>query len=83
MIIGKDKIENLSNQSFNTKMNMIKENSNNYHPIQESINPMQHSNVLSKNEMHEKSFQMLQDRFQKGLISLEDFNKKCKELSKK
>ena len=83
MIIGKN--TNLGKQGFATRMNQIQNNSqmNNIHSDNQVINPMLHSNVLSKNEMQEKSFQMLQDRLNKGLISLDEFNKKCKELSKR
>ena len=85
MIIGKDNNLNFSNNNFNTRMNTIKENLiiiTSYEQPQ-SINTMQHSNILDKTEMKEKSFNMLQDRYNKGLISMEEFNKKCNELGKK
>ena len=39
-------------------------------------------NVSSKNEMTEKSYAMLQERYNNGLISLEEFTKKCQQLNK-
>ena len=82
MIIGKN--TNLGKQGFATRMSQIENNKNQMPHIENQVvNPMLHSNVLSKNDMHEKSFQMLQDRLNKGLISLDEFNKKCKELSKR
>lgn len=76
MIIGKDKI----NKSF----------TNNYNPVNQTtqsqninINTMKNANVLNKKEMNDKSFMMLQDRLNKGLITLEEFNKMCNKLNKK
>ena len=42
---------------------------------------MQHSNVLDKQEMRDKSLNMLQDRYSKGLIDIDEFNEQCKKLS--
>ena len=44
---------------------------------------MQHTDVTSKKEMNDKAFAMLEDRLQKGLISMEDFNKLCEQLGKR
>lgn len=81
MIVGKN--TNLGKQGFATRMTQIQNNNQMIHNDNQVINPMLHSNVLSKSEMHEKSFQMLQDRLNKGLISLDEFNKKCKDLNKR
>jgi len=87
MIIGNNNNQNsFTNQNFNVRMNAIKENEqkmklNNQQNV--NINTMQHSNILSKNEINERSFQMLQDRLNKGLITLDEFNKKCKDLSRR
>ena len=82
MIIGKD-----NNINFNNRLNTIKQNNNNNNN-KTSINQnhqieiMQHSNVMSKNEMADKSFSMLQERLRNGTISIEEFNKKCIQLGK-
>ena len=77
MIIGKDP-NSFGKNNFNNRINTLKENQQ----LQSIINPMQHSNILDKKGMKEKSFMMLQDRLNKGLISLDEFNQKCKELGK-
>lgn len=79
MIIGKD-----NNINFNNRLNTIKQNNNNKTSINQNhqIEIMQHSNVMSKNEMADKSFSMLQERLRNGTISLEEFNKKCIQLGK-
>ena len=41
-----------------------------------------HSNVVSKDDMYDKSLAMLYERLSKGLISLDEFNRKCAELAK-
>lgn len=80
MIIGKD-----NNINFNNRLNTIKQNNNNNKTSinqNHQIEIMQHSNVMSKNEMADKSFSMLQERLRNGTISIEEFNKKCIQLGK-
>ena len=55
---------------------------NRMNPMMENNRAMQHTNVMSKKEMNEKAFSMLQDRLNKGLISMDEFNKKCAQLGK-
>ncbi len=50
--------------------------------MREKNRAMQHTDVMSKSEMKDKSFAMLQDRLNKGLISMEEFNKMCNNLGK-
>ena len=73
-------------QSFDKRFNMVKEqarkNANTINTYATENNTMQHSNVMSKNEMADKSFSMLQERYNNGLISLDEFNKKCTQLNK-
>ena len=82
MIIGKD-----NNINFNNRLNTIKQNNNNNKKTSinqnHQIEIMQHSNVMSKNEMADKSFSMLQERLRNGTISIEEFIKKCIQLGKK
>lgn len=78
MIIG-----NNSNNGFN---NMRKINYNNStdkikeQPYKPQNN--KYSNPLNKNEMADKTYQMLEERLRNGLITLEEFHKKCNKLSK-
>jgi len=87
MIIGNNNNNNnLNNQTFNNRFNNIKEESKKFESRTNTIvnceSPLQHSNVTSKNDMADKSFNMLQERFNNGLISLEEFTKKCNLLNK-
>ena len=56
---------------------------NNFINQTKEINPMRHANVLSKEDMMQRSLNILQDRLNKGHISLDEFNKKCQEINKK
>ena len=85
MIIGKNTnlqpknnfVRNDNNQ--NTSNNSIKS----INPMVETNRVMQHTNVMSKQEMNDKAFAMLQDRLNKGQISMEEFNKMCSQLGKR
>ena len=82
MIIGNN--TNMQPKSFLRKEQG--ENStpvNNMNPMVESNRAMQHTDVMSKNEMNDKAFSMLQDRLNKGLISMDEFNKMCNQLGKR
>ena len=90
MIIGKN--NNLGKPNFvtnNTTHNNNINNSSNINQQRNILNPMNettttfnHSNIMDKDEMKNKSFAMLQERLSNGTISLEEFNKKCHELGK-
>jgi len=82
MIIGKNTNFQANNNQFikENKANQIVSNMN---PMIEQTRTMQHTDVTNRSEMNEKAFSMLQDRLNKGLISLEEFNKKCNELGKR
>ncbi len=83
MIIGKNNPNSL--QNFNEKMNTIKENGqltkNTVSPIR--TDTLKHKDILSKDDMNDKAFAMLQERLNNGLITVEEFNKKCTQLSKR
>lgn len=85
MIIGKNNNQNNFNQAFNNKMNTIKENAQVTKGIVSPIahDTLQHKDVLSKNDMNDKAFSMLQERLDNGLITIEEFNKKCTQLGKR
>ena len=79
MIIGKDNFT--KKQTFtNTKQNTFPRGNQ---PFQKNNKIMQHSDVTNKQEMKDKAFDMLQERYQNGLISIEEFNRKCIELGKR
>ena len=68
MIIG-----NNTNKDFS---NILK------NPTIENERIKQHTNVVSKEEMSLKSFNMLEERYRNGLISLEEYTRKCNEIRK-
>ena len=83
MIIGKNtNFQPNQNQFGSTKV--PKQNPlSNMNPIVESNRAMQHTDVMSKTEMDNKAFAILEDRLNKGLITMEEFNKKCTQLGKR
>lgn len=69
---------------------MIIGNDNNDNKYQSFIKPSienervnVHTNVNSKEEMERKAYTILEERYKNGLITLEEFTKKCKEIRKK
>lgn len=92
MIIGKNKNDDILKQqpkftsNFDERFNTVVEeglkNSDRVSPFNESVQTNKYSNVNSKNEMADKSFAMLQERYNNGLISLDEFTRKCNQLNK-
>ena len=79
MIIGNNKPTNNSN--------FMKNDSSNNGPIKHNTLPEKkaaqiNANVMNKNDMADKSFAMLQERYANGLISIEEFTKQCNKLNK-
>lgn len=73
------------NKAFSNRFNTLKkdnENFSNNNPFVEDIKSIHYSNPLSRKEMQNKSLAMLQERLDNGLITLDEFNRKCMELSK-
>lgn len=77
MIIG-----NNSNNSFNHNTMSYKHTNNNQEKIKQTPNQNHYSNPLNKDEMADKTYQMLEERLKNGLISLDEFHKQCNKLSK-
>lgn len=87
MIIGGNNNGNRNplagNPEFNNKFrqqsnsNFIK-NNNPQQPI--STNP--YKDIYNTKEMNERSYEMLKQRYDNGLISIEEFSKKCEQLRK-
>ena len=71
MIIGKN---NLNNPTQNT--NPINK------PVTENNRSTYHTDVMNKNEMADKSFAMIEERYRNGLISLDEYTKQCNKLNK-
>ena len=79
MIIGNNSKPQPNRNQF-VKNNNIRTNIN---PMIERTRAMQHTDVTSKSEMHDKAYTLLEERLNKGLISMEEFNKRCAELGKR
>ncbi len=88
MIIGNN---NIGKQNFVSNNRQMQErindnNTNNMKPLvspmNEKTSTMIHTDVMNKSEMNNKAFAMLQERLSNGTISIEEFNRKCKELGK-
>ncbi len=83
MIIGNN---NFNNNNFTNKFNRIKKegerNKKRLNPTLVDKNAFNYGNTKNKQQMADKSFAMLQDRYNNGLISLEEFTRKCNNLEK-
>lgn len=78
MIIG----NNNPNQMNRKKYESARFN-NNFYPSQNNCKIMQHNNILSKCESSNNAFAILQERLDNGLITIDEFNKRCIELGKR
>lgn len=92
MIISKNNNNSYENSlkqrnAFHKKLDLLQKDNKkinlNSNPYVEDIKSINHSNPISNKDMRTKSLAMLQERLDKGLITLEEFNKKCNALSKK
>ena len=99
MIIGNNNSFNNNNNSFQKKMsNNTNNNTSINNEIKEetkkekkgfkniftkNIFNMGSSNINNEDAMYEKSIALLNDRLEKGTITIDEFNKKCSELAKK
>ena len=83
MIIGNNNSFNNDNNNFTNKFNTIKENGNKMNPVAPMSNEAnRYTNINDRSQVADKSFQILKDRLDNGLISLEEFNKKCQQINK-
>ena len=76
MIVGNNNFKKMN--SFINK----NQNHNNQPILNNNQNIMQHSNILSKDEMTKRAFSMLNERLKNGTITIEEFNKRCRKLGK-
>ena len=68
--------------NFEKRFNRLKNDTKHHNKFVEDINTQVHSDPTSAKDMKNKSLAMLQNRLDNGLISLEEFNKKCSQLRK-
>ena len=71
-----------NNNNLNNNINNNTNNNTNNNPVNSDKSFLKNSNATSKNDMLDKSFAMLQERYNNGLISLDEFNKKCNQINK-
>ncbi len=87
MIIGNNNPNpNNQNNLFEKRFNMVNEAAKNNHnkinPFQEDNQAKYYQDPTNKSQMADKAFAMLQQRYNDGLISLDEFNRKCRNLDK-
>ena len=86
MLIGNNnKFENSGTKLIN-KLKSSNSNHtglNNSFGFTEDLSNYSHTNANDEIAMYDKSLAMLKERYQKGLIDADEFNKKCKEIGKK
>ena len=80
MLIGNNTNFNNDNNNFNNKMRAIKQNTENN--IIQNNDTNIYKNISNTNESTDKAFQILKDRLDNGLITLDEFNKKCNKINK-
>ena len=90
MIIGNNNTNNnFSNnnlQKFTTNFDKKfkpKEKANNKPPMMVGKKSTDFFSITNKNDMADKTYAMLQERYNNGLITLDEFTKKCQQLNKK
>ena len=91
MIIGGNNNGNRNplagNPSFNNKFRQSTNNNfvKNNQPMQpkQPINTNPYKDVFNTKEMTERSYEMLKQRYDNGLISIEEFSRKCAQLRKR
>ena len=89
MIIGdNNNINNNSNFNNNTSFeNTFKRihdiQNNNENLFTNDKSEHKYTNPSSRSDMNDKALAILQERYRNGLISLEEFNRKCTELARR
>ena len=87
----------LINNNFNNQQQQAKRFNDNFQRMQEQnkrltntnnnkfvkdLQQHKHVNPTSRHDMHDKTLALLNDRLQKGQITMEEFNKQCTQLGK-
>lgn len=78
---SKQRVKPFTN-NFDEKFQNMPNTSNNFNMQDDGMRSTSFYDVNSKSEMLDKSYAMLKERYQNGLITLEEFNKKCNKLNK-
>ena len=81
MIIGNN--NNLSKNPFsNNKQHNYTNNTNNINTLTEDISHFKYTNPEDKNAMCDKSMAMIKERYEKKLITLDEFKKQSDKIRK-
>ncbi len=70
------------NDNFQRMQTQNKSQINNNNRFVKDLQQHNHVNPTSRHDMHDKTLALLNDRLQKGQISMEEFNKQCTQLGK-
>lgn len=76
MIIGKDSFQKNTPNFQNKSISNLNNNNSNHIPINQYVD------IENKKNMADKSLELLQYNLDRGLISLDEFKKKCDNLRK-
>ncbi len=72
---------NFNNQNRNNRPNQNNNFSNNL--LTKDISSFKYANIENKTEVYDKSLAILHDRLKNKSITLDEFNRKCRELANK
>ena len=76
MIIGKDSFQKNTPNFQNKSISNLNNNNSNHIPINQYVD------IENKKDMADKSLELLQYNLERGLMSLDEFKKKCDNLRK-
>lgn len=78
---------NFNNQNRNNSLNQNNSSSQNNNfsnnLLTKDISSFKYANIENKTEVYDKSLAILHDRLKNKSITLDEFNRKCKELANK
>lgn len=78
---------NFNNQNRNSSLNQNNSSSQNNNfsnnLLTKDISSFKYANIENKTEVYDKSLAILHDRLKNKSITLDEFNRKCKELANK
>ncbi len=81
MIIGKEPLN--SNKNLKNKWLREEKEENKKNIFTNDLSAYKYASPTNNDAMYDKSLAMLNERLEKGMITLEEFNKKCASLGKK
>lgn len=83
MIIGNNS-NNFNNSFLNNNKMKNNQTNNNFNPnlLAKNLDHFKYTDPTNKNDMCDKSLAMLQDRYEKKLITIEQFQKQCERIRK-